>query len=205
MIYAIVPVKSFQMGKSRLASTMSVEDRIKLNTRLLEHTVRTLVSIKSIGQVFVVSQDSNVLKIARDLGAKDIVEKGIPHLNSALTRATTLAQKDSISGVLILPVDMPLFSEKDILPLIILGENPPVVVISPDKYEDGTNALLISPPGLMGYDFGPGSFERHCCQAKQAGARLEIVRTPSLAFDLDNPEDLQLLSEENSIWLEFIH
>jgi 2-phospho-L-lactate guanylyltransferase len=194
-IWAIVPVKPFNLGKSRLAGTISEDDRINLNTRLLVHTLTTLSEISEIGQVLVVSRDSNVLSISRDLGAKTVLENGSPQLNTALTRATIFAQLHAIYGVLILPADLPLLSKYDILSLIESASNPPVVVISPDRREEGTNALLISPAGLIEYDFGPDSFERHCRRAKLAGARLEIVNLPSLAFDLDIPEDLQMLDE----------
>ena len=114
-------------------------------------------------------------------------------------RATVYAQQHTIHGILILPADLPLISKSDILSLIKLAEKPPIVVISPDRRGEGTNALVISPPGLINYDFGPGSFERHCQRAILAGARLEIVKLPSLAFDLDVPEDLQLFDEINGI------
>jgi 2-phospho-L-lactate guanylyltransferase (CobY/MobA/RfbA family) len=68
-----------------------------------------------------------------------------------------------------------------------------VVVIAPDRHEKGTNALLISPSGLIEYDFGENSFHRHCELVKKAGARLEIVNLPSLGLDLDVPEDLELI------------
>jgi 2-phospho-L-lactate guanylyltransferase (CobY/MobA/RfbA family) len=67
------------------------------------------------------------------------------------------------------------------------------VVIAPDRHEKGTNALLISPTGLIEYDFGENSFERHCERARAAGARLEIVNLPALGLDLDVPEDLELV------------
>jgi len=194
-IWAIVPVKPFNLGKSRLAGTISEDDRINLNTKLLVHTLTTLAEISEISQVLVVSRDSNVLSISRDLGAKTVLENGSPLLNTALTRATVFAQLHAIYGVLILPADLPLLSKNDILSLIEAASNPPVVVISPDRRKEGTNALLISPAGIIEYDFGPNSFDRHCCNAKLAGARLEIVNLPSLAFDLDIPEDLQMLDK----------
>jgi 2-phospho-L-lactate guanylyltransferase (CobY/MobA/RfbA family) len=53
---------------------------------------------------------------------------------------------------------------------------------------------------LIEYDFGEGSFQKHCELAKQAGARLEIVELPSLGLDLDLPEDFEIVkSLEHSI------
>ena len=196
-IWAIVPVKPLNLGKSRLSGTISEDDRINLNTKLLIHTLNTLSEIPEIGQILVVSRDSNVLSISREHGAKTVLENGSPHLNTALSRATVFAQLHAIRGVLILPADLPLISKDDIKTLIELSVDPPVVVIAPDRRNEGTNALLISPAGLIEYDFGPNSFDRHCHLARLASARIEIVNLPSLAFDLDIPEDLQMLDELN--------
>jgi 2-phospho-L-lactate guanylyltransferase len=199
IIWAIIPVKPIRLGKSRLSALLSDNERIKLNTDLLKHTLQTLTLVSEIDQVLVVSRDPNVLSIARDHGAKTILENGEPHLNMALAKATALAQQHSIGGVLILPADLPLLSGEEVQSLVMLAKNPPVVVISPDRREEGTIALLISPPGLINFDYGPGSFGRHCQRTKAASARLEIVRMPSLAFDLDIPEDLKMLQELKNI------
>jgi 2-phospho-L-lactate guanylyltransferase (CobY/MobA/RfbA family) len=49
------------------------------------------------------------------------------------------------------------------------------------------------PAGLIEYDFGEGSFQRHCERVKKVGANLEIVELPSLGWDLDLPEDLEMI------------
>jgi 2-phospho-L-lactate guanylyltransferase len=194
-LWAIVPVKPLRHGKSRLSGTLSEDERAQLNEQLLEHTLKTLTGIKELEQVLVVSRDPHALAIARNLGARTVREDGQPHLNTALTRATVVAQVYATRGVLILPADLPLLARNDILTLIERATNPPVVVIAPDRHEQGTNALLISPAGLIEYDFGEGSFQRHCGRTQKAGARLEIVNLPSFALDLDLPEDLALLEK----------
>ena len=100
---------------------------------------------------------------------------------------------------MVLPADLPLISREDVLTLIERATHPPVVVIAPDRHEKGTNALLISPAGLIEYDFGENSFQRHCQRIKEAGARLEIVYLPSLGLDLDLPEDLELIKNLDKI------
>ena len=191
--WAIIPVKPLRLGKSRLSGSISDIERIELNKELLSNTIITLSGISEIEQILVISRDSDVISISRDLGAKTVQENGSPQLNSALTRATIFAQLHSIKGVLILPADLPLITSEDISSLLDKASNPPVVVIAPDRREEGTNALLISPAGIIDYDFGPDSFRKHCDLTVAAGARLEIVNLPSLAFDLDIPEDLTLL------------
>ena len=194
-LWAIVPVKPLRRGKSRLAGALSDEERVELNQSLLQHTLKTLKGLKEIEQVLVVSRDPEALTIARQEGARTVRENGQPLLNTALTRATVVAQVYATRGVLILPADLPLISEEDVLTLIERAVNPPVIVIAPDRHRKGTNALLISPAGLIDYDFGENSFEKHCELAKKAEARLEIVDLPTLGLDLDLPEDLELIRE----------
>lgn len=194
-LWAIVPVKPLRRGKSRLSGTLTEDERAQLNEKLLAHTLSTLADLKELEQVLVVSRDPHALTIARRHGARTVREDGQPHLNTALARATVVAKLHATRGVLILPADLPLLSRDDILTLVERAISPPVVVIAPDRHEQGTNALLMSPAGLITYDFGEGSFHRHCERAKKAGARLEIVKLHSLGLDLDMPEDLALLDK----------
>ena len=192
-LWAIVPVKPLRRGKSRLAGALTEDERAELNRLLLERTLKTLTDLKEVEQVLVVSRDSSALALAREFGARTVQEDGAPHLNTALKRATVIAQVYASRGVLVLPADLPLLSGDDILTLLKRAINPPVVVIAPDRHKKGTNALLLSPADLIEYDFGGDSFKRHCERARKAGARLEIVELPSLGLDLDLPEDLELV------------
>src|SRR5574341_383540 len=192
-ICAIVPGKPLRRGKSRLAGALSDQERTELNRTLLQNTLKTLSDLKEVEEVLVISRDPQALTIARNYGARTVREDGQPELNTALKRATVVAQIYATRGVLVLPADLPLITRADVLVLIERAGEPPVVVIAPDRHERGTNALLISPAGLIGYDFGENSFQRHCRLAKEAGARLEIVNLPSLGLDLDMPEDLELV------------
>ncbi|MBE7534855.1 MAG: 2-phospho-L-lactate guanylyltransferase [Anaerolineales bacterium] len=204
-IWAIVPVKPLRRGKSRLAGMLSEDERTQLNHALLEHTLNTLSALKEITKVLVISRDPLALNLARQYDARTVQEEGTPHLNAALQRATIAAQAGRALGILILPADLPLITTEDIRALLDRAVKPPVVAIAPDRHKRGTNALVISPAGLIEYAFGEDSFQRHSELAKQAGARLEIVDSPSLALDLDTPEDLEIVKHmENSLLQELL-
>ncbi len=64
------------------------------------------------------------------------------------------------------------------------------VVVAPCRHGTGTNALLIHPPGLISFAFGPDSFAAHCAAARAAGVEPVIYRSVTVALDLDTPEDL---------------
>ena len=197
-LWAIVPVKPLRRGKSRLAGTLSEDERTELNRALLQNTLETLSGVSGVDEVLVVSRDPNALTIAREHGARTVQEDGTPHLNTALKRATVVAQVYATRGVLILPADLPLVTQEGIQTLLDRAVKPPVVVIAPDRHGKGTNALVIAPAGTIEYDFGENSFQRHCERARQAGARLEIVELPSLGLDLDLPEDFELVKNLES-------
>jgi len=195
-LWAIVPVKPLRRGKSRLSKILTEDERTDLNKRLLANTLETLSEIPEIEHVLVVSRDQAALSLAREFGARTVLENGMPLLNVALTRATVVAKEYATRGVLIVPADLPLITPEDVRVMLGKVKDPPVVIVAPDRHREGTNALLVCPAGLIDYDFGPGSFERHCERARMVGARLEIVELDSLALDMDVPEDLDLVSEE---------
>jgi len=194
-LWAIVPVKPLRHGKSRLAAVLTQDERTDLNRRLLAHTLDTLTAIPEIEHVLVISRDQSALALARDYGARTLQENGTPQLNVALARATVVAQNYATRGVLIIPADLPMITTEDVQAMLARAKDPPVVVVAPDRHRQGTNALLVCPAGLIEYEFGPNSFQRHCQLALQAGARLETCELPSLALDMDLPEDLEMVSE----------
>lgn len=64
------------------------------------------------------------------------------------------------------------------------------MVIAPDRAETGTNALLLRPPHVLRPQFGIDSFHRHLENARAANIHAVIYRSPTLAQDIDWPEDL---------------
>lgn len=201
-LWAIVPVKPLRRGKSRLAGVLSEEERTQLNHSMLGHTLKMLSEVPEVDQTMVVSRDPAALALAREFQARTLQEDGSPLLNTALQRATVVAQAYAVEAVLILPADLPLIAPKDIQAIIDRGKKPPVMVICPDRRGTGTNALLVSPPGLIDYSFGVGSFQRHCDRATRQSIALEIVNLPSVALDLDLPEDLEYLQKFETSQIE---
>ena len=60
--------------------------------------------------------------------------------------------------------------------MIEMGKDSRTVVIATDEHEDGTNALLMRPPGLIPYeDTGPGGYRRHVMAAHRKGAHLKVL------------------------------
>jgi 2-phospho-L-lactate guanylyltransferase len=190
------------MGKSRLAAALSEDQRIELNRRMLASTVRRLQRVKAIEHVLVVSRDGEALSVARECGARTLLEDGKPDLNLALTRASLLAKAYGVHGVLIVPSDLPLMDPADIEQMVSRLAGQDGVIIAPDHRSDGTNAMLIAPPDAIPFDYGPKSFERHSAHAEANSLRFEVYQSRTLSLDVDWPEDLDLLDQTLNFDLE---
>jgi len=196
-LWAVVPVKPLFRGKSRLASVLSRSERVQMNRAMLQHLLGVLDEVSEVAQVLVVSRDPAVLALARRYRARTLQEDSLPGLNLALRRATAMAQIYAASALLILPADLPLATPEEIRRIIQEAHFERGIVIVPDRRRQGTNALLVRPPGILEYQFGGRSFEAHLQQARQKNLEVRIVESPILGFDLDLPEDLEWLRQFN--------
>jgi 2-phospho-L-lactate guanylyltransferase len=215
-VYCLIPAKPYAESKTRLAPALTPEERAALGRRLLLRTAR--LARKVVGPVVVVSRDESLLEEMQAEGAWGLVEE-MPGLNPALTQAARFAGERGAAGVLVLPADLPLLAAADleaILAYVVPKAPPspqpspsdgkaahsggegagdggrPTVVVAPCRHGTGTNALLIHPPGLIPFAFGPDSFAAHCAAARAAGVEPVIYRSATIALDLDTPEDLEI-------------
>jgi len=193
--WAIVPVKPLAQAKSRLAGVLAPEQRVELVTRLLQRTLAVLRGTESLARVLVVSADPYVERLAHADGAEFLAEAQPQGLNSALTKAVAHAQEHGAEAVLILPADLPHLRRESLLPLLALAATPPTIGIAPDRWKQGTNALLIAPAMNFPFAFGANSFQTHLALAQKLGMRVAIYHDPDLAMDIDLPEDLTLMKE----------
>jgi 2-phospho-L-lactate guanylyltransferase len=68
------------------------------------------------------------------------------------------------------------------------------VAVVPDRHGTGTNALLLCPADAIGPAFGPGSCARHTERGEHAGHEVAVEPLPSLALDVDTPDDLDAIA-----------
>jgi 2-phospho-L-lactate guanylyltransferase len=198
-VWAIVPVKPLNRAKSRLAPVLHRARREYLATAMLRHVVALLARAPEIAGVLVISRDPHALSDARALGAQTVQESGAPELNDALTRAAQVTRTLGATATLVLPADLPLIAPEDVAGIVRLACEGGSVVLAPDRHEDGTNALLMRPPGVIPYAFGAGSFGQHLLLAEEAGAGVHVWQSPRVTLDVDTPDDLacyRALAEE---------
>jgi 2-phospho-L-lactate guanylyltransferase len=194
-VWVIIPVKPLNQAKTRLSQVLTPEQRQQLAETMLRHVLSVVQHVPQLMGTLVISRDNKALSIAREYGARTVQESGAPELNAALMRATQVISRLNGSAILILPADLPLLMQEDVLEIMRMGEDEPSVVIATDQHQDGTNALFIRPPGLIEYAYGPGSFHRHMDKAHEAGAEVHLYQSERLSLDIDMPADLKSYSE----------
>ena len=192
-VSAVVPVKDLRGTKSRLAPILDPGARAGLTLYMMGRVVRAIAEA-GVEDVCVVSPDWIVLEEAKRRGATPLVQES-RGLNPALEEGRRRALGLGASTLLVLPADLPLLDAGDVRAVLQEAGEGPSAVISPDGGRSGTNALLIQPPDVLTFAFGPHSFEAHLGAARGRSLDVRICERPHLAFDLDTAEDLARLGE----------
>ncbi len=189
---AILPAKSFKDAKKRLEPGLETGPRQLLAEAMLADVLVALRRSRSVDRILVVSTDHRAQQIAGAYGASLLEEDDRGH-NYAAARGIDQALEQGVDRALLVPGDCPMLDAAELDELLARPVKPPSVLIVPDRHGTGTNALLLSPADSLAPSFGPGSCERHATDARLAGIHHEVVRVPTLALDVDTPEDLDEL------------
>jgi 2-phospho-L-lactate guanylyltransferase len=182
---AILPVKSFGRAKQRLGD--AVPNRPALAAAMLADVLEALARVPELAGLIVVTAERAAADAARAAGAQVIHDPVEAGQSAAAALGIAAARADR---ALLVPGDCPALESREVEAL--LRETAPVVIV-PDRHGTGTNALLLAPPDVMAPAFGEGSFARHCALARAAGVEVRVAELPSLALDVDTPEDLATL------------
>lgn len=193
MIWALVPLKPTEGSKSRLAGTLSPQQRRGLALAMLEDVLTTLLAAPSVDCVLLLSRDEAGTALARALGA-DVLHEAAMSLNGALEEGARHAATSGATGLLVVPADLPLLTVADVQ---ILTATPAGLVGSltiARSLDGGTSALYMRPPLALPFCFGEQSFERHRAAAHSQGLDVHIHSTRNASLDdLDTPADLARL------------
>jgi 2-phospho-L-lactate guanylyltransferase len=189
---AILPIKSFGAAKQRLAGLLGSGARQALVQAMFQDVLASLRRVEGLDAIAVVTANPAAERAARGEGVVVVADGEESGHNEAAALGTAYAVEHGFDRALLVPGDTPLVDPREIERL--LGGDGPGLVVVPDRHGDGTNALLISPPRAIEPAFGPGSRTRHEQLAATAGIRCRVEPLPSLAIDVDTPEDLDELT-----------
>lgn len=186
---AVVPVKRFAAAKSRLGSAVSGADRRDLGVAMLSDLLAALARCERVERILVVSGEEDARPPAGASEAEWIDDPDDAGHSEAAGIGVRAALDGGAGCAALLPGDCPLLASAE-LDRALGAIRPGTAGVIPDRHGSGTNGLLLAPPDAIGPAFGPGSRERHLVLARRAGVEGRLVEIPSLALDLDTPEDL---------------
>lgn len=193
----LLPVKDLRNAKKRLAGALTPEERFGLAQAMLSDTVRTVQRVRHAEKIFVVTNYQPVLDAAEENGWEILREDRQISESHAVDFASRVCEERGVTGLLRVPLDVPLAQASDIDELLTIECGIPGLVIVPSRDGTGTNAILRTPPALFPSQFGEGSFAKHVSEAKRAGAKVFIRRNSRLEMDVDDESDLRALLEHD--------
>jgi 2-phospho-L-lactate/phosphoenolpyruvate guanylyltransferase len=177
----VVPLRSFTMGKARLASVLSEPERAALARSMAE----CVVNAAGARPVVIVSSASEVVAWAHDHGCDVVDDPG--SLDAAAAAGRSWAVERGLARYAVVHADLPLARSLD---AVVSDGDAPVVVIVPDHRDDGTPVLSLPTNVAFTFAYGPDSAARHAREARRRSLTVRIVRDDALGFDVDVAADL---------------
>jgi 2-phospho-L-lactate guanylyltransferase len=189
--WVILPVKEMAGAKQRLASLLSPAERIALMQVMLRDVLMALAAAQGLAGIAVVTLDPWAQALAEAHGARIITEGAGEGHTGSVTAAASLLQAEGFAAILTLPGDVPAVKTPEVEALIAAVTIPPAFIIAPAHDEQGSNAILMSPPDAVKLRFGEDSYFPHLAAARAAGITPHILPLPGIAMDIDHPADIR--------------
>jgi 2-phospho-L-lactate guanylyltransferase len=183
----VVPLRSFALGKVRLAQALSDDARRELSRTMAER----VVAAAGARPVVIVSSASEVVDWARALGVAQIPDPGT--LDRAAGAGRAWVRDRGLARVVVMHADLPLATSLD---GIADDAGAPIAVLVPDHHHDGNPVLAIPAAIDFSFGYGPDSCARHAAEARRLGLEVRIVEDHALGFDVDDETDLDTLAHE---------
>jgi 2-phospho-L-lactate guanylyltransferase len=205
-IWAVVPVKDTALAKQRLAAAVPPALRQALMLIMLEDVLAALAETPGLAGRLLVTTDPAAARLAARYGAVCMTEGADGGHTGAVAAAARRLATEGADGMLTLPGDIPLVTAEQIGHLLAAHRPAPSFTIAPSRDEQGSNAVLVSPPEAVPLRFGDNSFFPHLAAAEARGIAPTVLHLPGIALDIDNPGDLAHFAQLGSrtragLWL----
>lgn len=191
-VHAVIAVRGGPEAKSRCAPVLSGQQREALVVNMIEDMLAALADVQAVDHIYIVTPTTAIAERASLLGAIPLVEPHANGLNAALDVARChIADRDPDARLLLLPGDLPLLDSAELSDFIAAFQPDQCVFVATD--DGGTGALLLPVQSKFEFCFGPDSAARHREAAVTAGLGAIAVSAPSLAFDVDTSDDINVV------------
>lgn len=198
-IAVVVPVRAFDLGKSRLSASFTSTEREILARAMAEIVVapRPQVDRSSVDWL-IVCDDDRIESWATSRGARPLRVSAVG-LNPSLDAARhDILRSTTAEWIVVAHADLPLADRLvDTITAETAVARADTVLIAPDRRHDGSNVVVI-PRRLFPrwtFRYGPDSFSAHCSVAAELGAPIVVIDDDRLATDVDTIDDVNLVRD----------
>lgn len=196
----VIPMKSPECSKTRLAKVLNPSQRKRLALYLFEKNLGFFRQMYPQHNLLVVTESQEIQQIAEGYGADVLIEAPRAEqqqsgLNAAVSQAARYNADRGFDSQLVIPGDIQELDCDEIETLLNHRVTERSVIVCP-SYDGGTNAIMTTPPDVMPFCFGPNSSRKHLLAAFEAGLHTRRVFLESLSHDIDRPEDLSRVDSE---------
>jgi 2-phospho-L-lactate/phosphoenolpyruvate guanylyltransferase len=188
----LIPVKNLSSAKQRLADVLDQPARTELAQVMLHDVMAAIAAWPGRPDCALVTSDPFAIDLAQQYDFELIPDRINPGETGAIEMATRLCVARGIDFTLVIPADIPLIEASE-LDQILQHAPAEGSLLAPAADGRGTNAAFRRPANLFPLRFGNDSFKPHLAAAQATGKPCIVLQLPSLAIDVDNPEDLQQL------------
>lgn len=199
MTFGCLPVKSPRNAKDRLRHFFSPEQREALARAMFEDVLVEALKVKGLDRLVVVTNDAQALIVAAAAGAVVLLESEQRSHSASADWAAQECIRRGARSLMLIPMDVPLVRAAEMEALLAASREIPApsLVIVPSEDGTGTNAMVRTPPDVIGSHFGSGSLQVHLSLAKAKGATVRVMREEGLTLDIDEPADVSLFLARN--------
>jgi 2-phospho-L-lactate guanylyltransferase len=190
-------VKDLHNAKRRLMGVLTPGERLALAEVMLADTVRAVKGVRRAEKILVITNYEPAMRLAEENRWEVLREESQISESDSVDSASRILELRGVTGLLRIPLDVPLVQASDIDDLLAVECNEPALVIVPSRDGMGTNAILRMPPALFPSHFGVGSFAKHLGEAERLGARVIFRRSPRIEMDVDDESDLRALLQHD--------
>ena len=187
-VIAVIPMKPLTDSKSRLATSLTPEQRGDLAIGMLRRVFLALQAA-SVEGLWVVGGDQRVENMTKNAGGIWLDELGVD-LNDTVSKAFERVFKEGNSA-LYLAGDLPFLKAADVHSLLQASRRHNHISLAPARQNGGTNAIFVPSGVPFTPELGTNSFIRHLAQAAKLGVSVAMCYSPGTGFDLDTAADLE--------------
>jgi 2-phospho-L-lactate guanylyltransferase len=192
----LVPVKRFDVAKSRLAEALDAVQRASLAAWMLDRVLVAARDAYPSARIVLVGDEPAAAPVAARHRAGTFPETG-NDLNTTLAGALAGLRAEAASPAIVVASDLPRATPCD---LRALSSPTGAAGLVPSHDGDGTNAVWIPASAPFRPAFGAGSRSAHRAMFAGAGWPVVELALENLARDVDTVADLHAAAREIPDW-----